>query len=64
MDESPNADIVTTIPKMISEIVLPSTPSYLLHNTTRVVARTLLHSTNLSQIKNSIRMRRVKQSKK
>ena len=24
---------------------LPSTPSYLLHNTTRVVARTLLHST-------------------
>jgi len=25
---------------------LPSTPSYLLHNTTRVVARTLLHSTD------------------
>ena len=25
---------------------LPSTPSYVLHNTTRVVARTLLHSTD------------------
>ena len=29
---------------------LPSTPSYLLHNTTRVVARTLLHSTLASRV--------------